>query len=142
VYLTARWGQDIYADFIATGYNSDGLGNGLSTLKYWTPENPTNDFPRPRWNTKLNAGNGYTGYTSLNMVDGSFFKVKTITLAYTLPVSISRKVYSERIRFYATGNNIFTYAKSPLLKNYDPERGGPAAGPITRQVVFGANVDF
>ncbi|HEX6431126.1 MAG TPA: hypothetical protein VF008_25725, partial [Niastella sp.] len=79
---------------------------------------------------------------TLNIIDGSFFKVKTVTLAYTLPATMSRKVFSEKIRLYATGNNIFTKAKNKYLKNYDPERGGSENSPITRQFVFGANIDF
>jgi hypothetical protein len=51
-------------------------------------------------------------------------------------------MFSDRIRFYATGNNIFTKAKTKALKNYDPERGGSENSPLTRQFVFGANIDF
>lgn len=140
VYFIARYGNTINADWIAARYNVGGTGNGLS-VNYWTPTNPTNDFPRPYLNSALSAA-GYTGYLDMNMVDGSYVKLKTATLAYTLPSSISRKVFSERIRLYATGNNIWTKAKSPFLKNYDPERDGSENTPLTRQFVFGANIDF
>lgn len=143
VYVLARWGQTINAEFLGSRYNPSGTGNGIASFDYWTPENPTNDFPRPRWGvTNVSSYGGYTGYTSLNYVDGSFVKLKTVTLAYTLPAQISRKVFSEKIRLYATGNNIYTKAKSHLLKDYDPERGGNETTPLTRQFVIGANVDF
>jgi len=143
VYILARWGQTINADWMASRFVPDGSANTLSSANYWTPENPTNDFPRPRQGvTSLANYSGYTGYYGLNFIDGSYVKLKTVTLAYTLPASISRKAFSERIRFYVTGNNVFTKAKNHLLKNYDPERGGSENTPLTRQVVFGANVDF
>lgn len=141
VYIIARWGSTIYAEWIASHYNVGGSGNGFAEFDYWTPENPTNDFPRPRLNAKLGDAN-YIGYLSMNMVDGSYVKLKTLTLAYTLPVKVSRKAFIEKVRLYATGNNIWTKAKSPYLKNYDPERDGSENTPITRQFVFGANIDF
>jgi TonB-linked SusC/RagA family outer membrane protein len=139
-YFIARYGNTIYADWIAARYNIDGTGNGLA-VNYWTPTNPTNDFPRPKQGAKFSQTQ-YTGYLSMNMVDGSYLKLKTLTLAYTLPVNISRKVYSDKIRLYATGYNVWTKAKSPFLKNYDPERDGSENTPLTRQFVFGANIDF
>jgi TonB-linked SusC/RagA family outer membrane protein len=142
VYLVARWGQIINAEMMAARFNVTGAGNGLADFNYWTPNNPTNDFPQPRNNQNFSSP-GYTGYLSaLNFVDGSFVKLKTATLAYTIPSNISRKVFSDRIRLYVTGNNILTFTKNKLLKNYDPERGGSENTPITRQVVFGANIDF
>jgi TonB-linked SusC/RagA family outer membrane protein len=141
VYMVARYGQIINAEFLAGRYNVGGTGNGLADFDYWTPSNATNEFPQPRSGATF-ADPAYTGYYSMNFVDGSFFKVKTVTLAYTLPVQISRKVFSEKIRLYATGNNILTKAKTKSLKNYDPERGGSENTPLTRQFVFGANIDF
>jgi TonB-linked SusC/RagA family outer membrane protein len=143
-YVVARYGQIINANFLAGRYNVDGSGNGLADFNYWTPTNPTNDFPQPRLGQTFanNNSTGYTGYLGMNFVDGSFVKLKTVTLAYSLPATMSRKVYSEKIRLYVTGNNILTKTKSHLLKNYDPERGGSENTPITRQFVFGANIDF
>ncbi|THU31190.1 TonB-dependent receptor [Niastella caeni] len=138
VYMFARWGQMIEAKFMGR-YNPSGLGNGPANFNYWTPENPSNDFPRPRKDAAISS---YTGYTALNFIDGSYLKVKTVTLGYTLPVAATRKVYLEKLRIYATANNIFTQAKNKLLKDYDPERGGDENGPLSRQIVIGINADF
>lgn len=141
IYLYARWGQIIDAEFLGR-YSPSGTGvtsNGPQ-FDYWTPENSTNDFPRP--DARITSFNNIPGYQAVNFIDGSFFKVKTVTFAYTLPGSASRHLYAEKIRIYATGNNIFTKAKHHLLKNYDPERGGASDSPLTRQVVVGVNVDF
>jgi len=119
--------------------NPSGEGSGPANFDYWTPENPTNDFPRPKKGSQLI---NYAAYQALNYVDGSYFKLKTVTLGYSLPKKIARKIHSDNIRFYATGNNIFTKAKSHLLKDYDPERGGAESSPLSRQFVFGVNLDF
>lgn len=138
VYMFARWGQMIEAKFMGR-YNPSGLGNGPANFNYWTPENPTNDFPRPRKDASISS---YTGYQALNFIDGSYLKVKTVTLAYTLPAMTTRKIFVDKLRMYVTANNMFTQAKNKLLKDYDPERGGDENGPLSRQIVFGLNADF
>ena len=138
IYFFMRYGQTINAEFLSR-YNPSGEGNGPAAFNYWTPENPSNDFPRPRKGAQLI---NYAAYQSLNFIDGSYFKIKTITLGYTLPHRFTDKIHSNSIRFYATGNNIFTRAKNNLLKDYDPERGGAEASPLSRQLVFGVNVSF
>lgn len=138
IYFFMRWGQTINAEFMGR-YNPSGEGNGPANFDYWTPENPTNDFPRPRKGAQLI---NYAAYQALNFIDGSYFKIKTVTLGYTLPQKITSKIYATNIRFYATGNNIFTRAKNHLLEDYDPERGGSESSPLSRQFVFGVNLDF
>lgn len=138
IYFFMRYGQTINAEFMGR-YNPSGEGNGPANFDYWTPENPTNDFPRPRKQAQLI---NYAAYQSLNYIDGSYFKIKTITLGYTLPKHIASKIFATNIRVYATGNNIFTKAKNHLLEDYDPERGGSESSPLSRQFVFGVNLDF
>ncbi len=138
VFLFWRYGQMMNAEFLGR-YNPSGEGSGPANLNYWTPENPTNDFPRPR------QGQRYIdipAYQAIPFIDGSFFKVKNITLGYTFAKPVISKIGASNIRLYATGNNIFTKAKSHLAKDYDPERGGAESGPLSRQFVFGMNVGF
>jgi len=145
VYMFARWGQTIAAKYMY-GYNPAGAvssGNGMQqanifdTFDYWTPENPTNDFPRPAAETILPT----TG-RSLYFVDGSFFKVKTVTLGYTFPKEWTKKAFVENLRIYATANNLFTKAKSHLLMNYDPEGNGGDEMPLFKTFVFGLSITF
>ncbi|MGB8192639.1 MAG: SusC/RagA family TonB-linked outer membrane protein, partial [Chitinophagaceae bacterium] len=138
LFLLFRYGQTINAEFLGR-YNPGGLGNGPAFINYWTPENPTNDFPRPVKNGQLI---NYAGYQMLNFIDGSFFKVKNITLGYTLPKKASARLASDNIRFYVTGSNVFTVAKSNLIQDYDPEREGAESSPIGRQFVVGINLGF
>lgn len=137
IFLFARWGQTINAEFLGR-YNPEGTGGSLALFDYWTPENPSNDFPRPRRGPIHNI----FGYQSLTYVDGSYFKIRNIQLGYNMPNRWSEKIGIHNIRFYATGGNLLVLTKSPLLKNYDPEGGGSESYPINRQVVFGVNIDF
>ena len=137
VYVFMRWGQTINAEFMGR-FNPDGAGNGPAFMDYWTPENPSNDFPRPI-NGPLNT---YFGYQALPFIDGSFIKIKNISLGYTLPKTTLSKMKLASIRFYATASNVFTFSKNHLLRYYDPERGGGTDDPLNRQLVLGVNVGF
>jgi TonB-linked SusC/RagA family outer membrane protein len=138
LYLFARVGQTIDAEFLGR-YNPAGTGNGPAIIDYWTPENPTNDFPRPRRGSTLS---NYPGYQTLNFVNGSFFKIRTLTLGYTLPEKLGKRLTLNTLRVYATASNLLTITKSDLIKDYDPERGGSESSPLSRQFVFGINLNF
>jgi TonB-linked SusC/RagA family outer membrane protein len=139
IFLTARYGQTIKAEFVGR-YNPAGTANGPANFNYWTVNNPSNDFPRPGRGTL--SGLYGNNYTSLFFIDGSFVKIKNVSLGYTLPKSVTDKIKVASLRFYATGSNLFTFTQNHLLKDYDPERGGAESGPLSRQLVFGVNLDF
>ena len=88
----------------------------------------------------------HSGYVE----DGSFLKINTISLGYTLPKDLVRKVKLSNVRFYATGYNLYTWTK---YSGYDPEvntypNSGLTPGidwgayPSAISVVFGANIAF
>ncbi|HKG69474.1 MAG TPA: hypothetical protein VKA92_11445 [Segetibacter sp.] len=104
-------------------------------VDYWTPENPTNSHPRPDKNKTANSAYMSTLYYA----DGSFVKIRDITLGYAVPASAIEKISLSRVRFYATLKNFFTFSH---IQPYDPERGGSLSFPMTKQVVFGLNVTF
>ena len=138
LFLVARVGQTIDAEFLGR-FNPSGTGNTYARINYWTPENPSNDYPRPNWGAPLS---NYTGYQTLTYVDGSYFKLRNVTFGYTLPKSLTDKISAGRVRVYATGSNIFTIAKNDLLKGYDPEGRGSESSPLSRQFVLGVNFDL
>lgn len=131
----ARMGQTIISE-AAGSYKIDGLENG-PVVDYWTPESPTDAYPRPNAGTSR-ASTRY--YTTLQYVDGSFIKVRDITLAYSFPQSISEKLRLSNLRVYATAKNYFILKSE--IDPYDPERGGALSFPMTKQMVFGVNVSF
>ncbi|MCX2480819.1 TonB-dependent receptor [Pedobacter sp. MC2016-15] len=139
VFLIARYGQTVKGEFIGR-YNPSAEANGPANFNYWTINNPSNDFPRPGRGSLTNQ---YPNtYTSLLYIDGSFLKIKNISLGYTLAKSVTEKLKISTLRFYATASNLFTYSKNSLLNDYDPERGGAESSPLSRQLVFGLNLDF
>ncbi|MBQ7441972.1 MAG: hypothetical protein IJV52_10785, partial [Prevotella sp.] len=81
--------------------------------------------------------------SSLNYFDGSYIKLRNITLGYTLPKSVLRSVRMQNARIYATISNPFIWAKDSYLKDYDLEKGGDDDNaPLTKQFVIGVNVTF
>lgn len=65
--------------------------------------------------------------------DGSFLRVNNVTLGYTLPSNISKKVGVSRFRAYATVNNLATLTK---YTGYDPEVNTRRSDPLTQGVDF------
>ena len=111
--------------------------NQLAGVDYWTEDNQGAYFPRPGTGDEQK-----TVYPSLRVHDGSFIKIKNITLGYTFPANISRKVLMEKCRIYATAYNPFIFVKDKQLKDTDPETNGSDAFPTYRQFVFGVNLTF
>lgn len=138
VFMYMRWGQMIKYGMLGS-YDPTGKSNFPTYFDYWTENNPSNDFPAINANRSITS---YTGYSALQYVDGSFFKIKNITLGYTLPNNVLSKLGLGKCRFYATITNPLTMAKSHLLKDYDPEMNGSFNYPLTKQMVFGVNLSF
>jgi TonB-linked SusC/RagA family outer membrane protein len=132
--LFARWGQMLRYDLVGV-YDPQANENSL-VHDYWTPENPTNEFPRPNA-SKSQAATLY--YSSLFYRDGSFLKLRGLTLGYTFPKSILNKLRTENLRVYVSGRNLWTKSK---IDNYDPERGGAISSPMNKVIVGGINLDF
>lgn len=144
VYAYFRWGQMINYAMLgwyqpqAFAINASPSRTFPEYFNYWTPENPSNDFPVMNFQRTSSE----VGYSGLPYVDGSFFKIKNITLGYTLPADVVKKASIQRLRVYATVTNPLIIAKHHLLKQYDPEMNGSLEYPLTRQVVAGLNVTF
>ncbi len=77
----------------------------------WTPENPNNIYP------KVNPSERNI-FSDAQIEDGSFIRLKNITMGYTLPVKWQQRIKSNNFRIYASANNLRTYTK---YRGYDPE---------------------
>jgi TonB-linked SusC/RagA family outer membrane protein len=137
IFVTGRFGQLIKHEILGR-YNPGG-GNFPAYFDYWTPENPDGYFPRPVNGKDLST---YTGYTALCYIDGSYWKIKTISLGYSLPKTLLKPLLMEKARIYVTASNPYYWTKSDLIQSYDPERGGAETDPIGKTVVIGANITF
>lgn len=133
----ARLGQTINSDLL--GYytaEQSVTTNQLAGVDYWTENNQNAFYPTP------GSGDEQTVMEALRIHDGSFIKIKNITLGYTLPKKISRYALMERCRIYATAYNPFIFVKDKHLKGTDPEMNGSDSFPTYKQFVFGVNITF
>lgn len=134
VYVFARVGQWINSEY-AGKFDPQGLENS-APLNYWTPERETNDYPRPNASV---SRDGTPFIRTLGYKDGSFVKIRNLSLGYTLPSVALKGLHMSNLRLYVTGKNLFTFSK---VKDYDPERGGDLSNPLTKMYVAGLNVEF
>jgi len=67
--------------------------------------------------------------------DGSFLRVNNITIGYTLPGTLTKRISIERLRIYATGNNLFTFTN---YSGFDPEVNTRRSTPLTPGVDYSA----
>ncbi|WP_201981618.1 SusC/RagA family TonB-linked outer membrane protein [Hymenobacter rubidus] len=81
-------------------------------LDYWTPTNPTNAFPQPR------QGNGdFPPYSqTLAYVDGTFIKVRSIDLGYTIPAAWAKKALMGSARIYLQVQNPLIWSPNAFYK--------------------------
>lgn len=108
--------------------------------KYWSPfttaeQNANAFYPRL---TNVSKDNNYA--TSSHWIfDGGYFRMKNITLGYTLPQQWTRYIGIDRTRFYVSASDLFCISDYP--DGWDPEMG-VSSYPITTSVVFGIQVTF
>jgi len=110
------FGNDIYNG--GGQYMSASAGNGYDNqtsdqLRRWQNPGDITDVPQAR----LFEGNGI-GNSSRYLSDGSYVRLKTTSLGYTLPASLVNKAHLQRVRIYLTGVNLLTFTN---YKGWDPE---------------------
>lgn len=103
-------------------------------LNYWTPNNPSNEYPRPLLGT---AGLNYLGI--LNYYSGSFMRLKNISLGYSIPPSVLKAAFMQKVRIYASVQNPFVITKFP---GTDPEGATGFNEPSVTTYLLGVNVIF
>ena len=106
-------GNDVYnAQRMFSTQSRLEMQNNLAEVKdRWTATNASNLVP---------AAKGYVPYDvySRFIEDGSFLRLKNITLGYTIPEKLTRKIHISKLRFYASANNLFILTK---YSGFDPE---------------------
>jgi TonB-linked SusC/RagA family outer membrane protein len=134
VFIYGRFGHYFDYEYYRL-FKSDALENGAA-VDYWTEDNPSDKFPGA--NKDLSYKNR-AYYSSLGHVKGDFWKIRDISLAYNFPDKVLSLLNLSKLRFYVTLKNHFTFSD---LDDYDPERGGSLNYPLTKQTVFGVNLEF
>jgi TonB-linked SusC/RagA family outer membrane protein len=119
--------------FSAYGINANGY-NGLRSVKErWTPSNPSTTVPSSYW------GFSQYGVGDLFMQDAWFIRLQNVSLGYTIPGKLVKKVFSSaKVHFDA--QNLFVITP---YKGVDPETDSyTAAYPYIRTFTFGINLNF
>lgn len=124
----------------STLYGSNGYLNledgrrGQIDIDYWTEDTPNANFPDPRG--PKNSNNPKYGST-LGYFDGSFMKIRTISLGYNFPNKWIKKTGAERLRLYFTAQNPFVLF-SPYYKQsgMDPETNSYANDSANMAVAY------
>ena len=115
--------------------NTQSFGQPSNNPLRWTPDNPNNDYPKLRDDRQ-------TKFSDWWVEDGTFIRIQTVSLGYTIPLRKSLK-FMDSIRIYTNVDNLFTFTK---FKGYDPEVGanGIYSGgyPRLRKWTFGIDFNF
>ena len=113
VLATARLGYTVSSPFLSAYNNLAGRFNNLN-VNYWTPENPSNAFPRP-------SINGIGNYASaMYLTDASNARIRDITVGYTASAGVFGRAGIQRARIYGRVQDPFIFTK---FKGWDPESG-------------------
>lgn len=141
VFVVGVQGNDIYN--LGRSLIEGGDGLSIANLNVWTPDNQNTNIPAH------NAEGGFRN-SSRWIEDGSYVRVKNITLGYTLPNSLTEKLGISSCRIYTTGTNLFTFTD---YSGFDPESNNSegsdtfagidlASYPSQKQYTLGIDIKF
>ncbi len=117
-------------------YNVPEIILGEYWSKYNTAEqNAAARYPRA---SRTSLQNNYA-VSDHWLINGAYFRIKNITLGYSLPKSVLSKVKVQGVRFYASLTDFFTISDFPT--GWDPEVSSTNY-PITKSATFGASIKF
>lgn len=108
----------------------------------WSPENQGSSNYRT-------GGFAGAAYSSRTVEDGSFIRLKTVSLGYNLPKTLLSKAYMKSVRVFVSGQNLYTWTKysglDPEVSAYNSVLTGGfdySSYPRARTIAFGANITF
>ncbi|MEL5893236.1 TonB-dependent receptor [Bacteroides sp. GD17] len=145
IFLTGSVGNDIYnASRIETEGMYSSRNQSTEVLRRWRKPGDITDMPRAL------IGTENVKASSRWIEDGSYLRVKNITLSYEFPTQMLKKIFLNRLQVYASAQNLITFTG---YKGFDPEvnQFGNSATvqgidwgtyPQVKTFVFGLNVEF
>jgi TonB-linked SusC/RagA family outer membrane protein len=141
LFLQGVSGVKLFNGYKYSTYNAGLQGYNLDrrVLNAWTPTNTDTDIPRL---TTSDANQNFGTVSSWYLEDGSYLRLKNLTVGYTLPAALTGRVRSgASLRFYVTAENLVTFTKYAGL---DPEVGGNGIDvgtyPLPRTLTVGLNL--
>jgi len=119
-------------DILTANYTTAALGR-------WTGPGTSTVWPRL---TDNDANNNFEYNSSFYLQSGTYFRIKTLQLGYTLTKDLVKKIGLQRVRLYVTGENLVTFTK---YTGYDPDISGSIDEgfyPQARTFLVGLSVGF
>jgi TonB-linked SusC/RagA family outer membrane protein len=112
----------------------------VQNLDHWSPENPNAYFPRVKAYSAEDTGEELGIPNTRYLQNAAYLRVKNLSLGYTLPKSVLKKLKLQNVHFYVSGENLFEYSK--LKVKLDPEGLQGNIYPFQRTYSFGMNLNF
>lgn len=146
LFLQWSYGNDIQNTnrlvFDGSAFNNAYLNQYASYTDRWAPDN-TNS-------RNFSAGGFFGGgYSSRTMEDGSYLRLKTAAIGYSIPERILKKINIRTCRFYVAGQNLITWTNytgmDPEVNTYNSALSPGfdySAYPRARTITFGINLTF
>ncbi|MFA6128543.1 MAG: TonB-dependent receptor [Bacteroidales bacterium] len=147
VFFQGSYGNDVYN---ATRIDLEGMfdskNQSTAVLRRWTKENTITDIPRSVRNGSVNNVSNSSRFVE----DGSYVRLKSLTLSYKLLENNVNFIGIRNLSVYVTGQNLLTFTK---YSGFDPEVNAFGSSsttlgvdygtyPQARSIIFGINVEF
>lgn len=126
--------------YLQSDGNQMSMNQAKSALNYWKKPGDTGCNPKP---IAGQTSESYSFSSNRYIEDGSYFRIKDITLSYNLPQQWIKKAGLGSTKIYFSGLNLYTFHD---VNFWDPERGIDGMGygvyPMTKTVVIGLDLTF
>lgn len=153
IFMQWSYGNDVYNQTGAVLEQMSGYNNqSTDILDRWQQPGDITDIPRATFNDVTGRyvdGANNTEISDRFLEDGSFLRVKDITLGYRLPLTTVEKLGLQKLRFYVSVRNAFTFTD---YSGFDPESQNTAAAtsigvdyltqPVPRTIITGLDIQF
>ena len=125
--------------FMTVPFENNGSNTGYEYFdNRWTPDNQGARYPRATPSPQANN----TQNSDFWLMNGSYLRLKTLSLGYTLPERWMNRMRVGNVRVYMLSNNLLTFSK---IKHIDPEMGyddRETAYPVIKSTTFGLELTF
>jgi len=133
IFFVGSQGNDLYSFTLMELETLRGIMNSTTeALRRWSPTNTDTDVPA------ASLARGYHA-SSRWLFDGSYVRLRNISLGYSLSKSVCNTLHLGNVRFYVSGQNILTFTK---YRGFDPEvnyrTDGSSAGNLNLGFDFGS----
>lgn len=132
---------EIFAGYKLSTYQPTQGYNLLDkALNAWSETNTGSGIPKLQL---IDSNRNYSTESDWYLEDGSYLRLKNVTIGYTLPEKVTNIIGTSRVRLFFTGQNLLTFTK---YDGFDPEVGSNGLDmmkyPQSRTLMFGANINF